>query len=553
MGTFFAYTLYSGVFLLLLYLLYKLFLSREKQINLNRAVLLGCYGVAFAAWPLSHIEWHSAPAMEIPISGQELDFNLLAVNMVAVVPDQPSVWPQIILWIYLCGGAAVLLKTLFSMARLFFYIRKGTCVREDGYMLIVMPGSGTAPFSFGHYVVMSEEDYTIVRETVAAHELAHIRCRHYLDLLLAQTVCILLWYNPASWLMRYELKLIHEYQADAEVLNGGVDQKDYQMLLIRKTVGNRFHTLANNLNHSKLKNRIAMMQKEKSRGIRRLRLALLTLAPAAALALVNIPSVAAGIDNMRSASLGSGEGQEASGLVTSSVGETKSSIDPIEVVAPLKPEMNVRESTASTASIGRKTQHTAKSESLPDPEIAAEYPGGMDQLMRYLAYNIRYPEGAHNEGRQGKVIVGFIVQADGRVTNVEVEESTWPELDEEAKRVVSSMPKWTPATTDGKAVPSRYTIPINFRLQRQIESQQTKLDEKETPLVMDRNSNLQLHIGPCNESEHMGDAEAQAYRIDGKLVTERMVINTEDIETMETLPANEEFPNGIVDIKLKKK
>ncbi len=299
MGIFFAYTIYSGVFLLFLFLFYKVLISNEKQILLNRILLLSCYVLAFAAWPLSQIERGSG-GMATP--------TLVGIEM-PIIQDEgfgegtQSNIPMILIWVYIIGASAVLLTSLFSVAKIILYLRKGTLHRRKGYTLIVMPDNETAPFSIGRYIVMSASDYKSINDAVIAHEAAHIKCRHYLDLILAQIVCIVLWYNPASWLMRDELKLLHEYQADDEVLESGVDPTAYQMLLIRKTVGNRFQTLANNLNHSKLKNRIAMMQKEKSAGVRRMRVLALAIAPMVAFGVMNLPAVASDLKGLEDISL----------------------------------------------------------------------------------------------------------------------------------------------------------------------------------------------------------------------------------------------------------
>lgn len=299
MGAFFAYTIYSGVFLLFLFLFYKVLISNEKQISLNRIVLLSCYVLAFVAWPLNQIEWRSSSDASPALIGMELPM----LQEVGNEEVNPSRLPQILIWIYIVGAAGVLLTSLFSLVKIILYLRKGKLLRCEGYNLIIMSNDKTAPFSIGRYIVMSVSDYHAMSDTVLAHEEAHIGCRHYLDLIIAQIVCVVLWYNPAAWLMRDELKLLHEYQADNVVLDSGVDAKTYQMLLIRKTVGNRFQTLANSLNHSKLKNRIAMMQKEKSGGIRRMRVLALVIAPMVAFGVMNLPAVASDLKGLEDVSL----------------------------------------------------------------------------------------------------------------------------------------------------------------------------------------------------------------------------------------------------------
>ncbi len=438
MGAFFAYTIYSSVFLLFLFLFYKVLLSSEKQIMLNRIILLSCYALTFAAWPISQIEWKSV-GME-PQTLERLELPML--QAVEIEDGAQSRLPQILIWIYLIGALLVLLKTLFSTARLLFYIRNGRSVGMEDYTLVVMPDNNISPFSFGRKIVMSERDYEAVRETVTAHELAHIQCRHYLDLVIAHIVCIVLWYNPASWMMLDELKLLHEYQADAKVIDRGVDISAYQMLLIRKTVGNRFHTLANNLNHSKLKNRIAMMQKEKSGGMRRMKVLALAIAPMVAFGVMNLPAVASDLKSLEDVSL---------------------TQEPVEVVG------------VGSAAKGE--------DGTPEDLVPADFPGGTDKLMEYLAMNIRYPESAMKESRSGRTIVGYTIGADGSIYNIKILKSSSPDLDEEAIRVVKKMPNWTPAMRNGKAIETEFALPVNFRLPSSPEAEditlqgKTKLDE----------------------------------------------------------------------------
>ncbi len=92
------------------------------------------------------------------------------------------------------------------------------------------------------------------------------------------------------------------------------------------------------------------------------------------------------------------------------------------------------------------------------------FPGGDNALLRYLSENTKYPEKAKESGIQGRVFVQFIIDKTGKVTDVRIARGVSPELDEEAKRVVSTLPKWTPGKQQGKPVPVTYIVPINFRL-----------------------------------------------------------------------------------------
>ena len=98
-------------------------------------------------------------------------------------------------------------------------------------------------------------------------------------------------------------------------------------------------------------------------------------------------------------------------------------------------------------------------------EVMPEFPGGNIALMKYLSCNIKYPTISQETGSQGRVIVQFVVDKNGAITNPEVVRGVDPYLDKEAIRVISSMPKWTPGVQNGKAVRVKYTVPVVFRLQ----------------------------------------------------------------------------------------
>lgn len=98
-------------------------------------------------------------------------------------------------------------------------------------------------------------------------------------------------------------------------------------------------------------------------------------------------------------------------------------------------------------------------------EQMPSFPGGPSALMQYLSSNIKYPVVAQENGVQGRVVVSFVVERDGSITDVQVARSVDPSLDREAQRVVRSMPKWIPGKQNGQAVRVKYNVPVAFRLQ----------------------------------------------------------------------------------------
>ncbi len=117
-----------------------------------------------------------------------------------------------------------------------------------------------------------------------------------------------------------------------------------------------------------------------------------------------------------------------------------------------------------------KHQKEIYNEQISQPDVfdkvdeAPQFPGGMAGMMQYLSSNIRYPEDAREAGTQGRVIVSFVVEKDGSISNAKVAKPTYSSLDEEALRVISAMPKWMPGKQNGQAVRVKYSVPVSFRL-----------------------------------------------------------------------------------------
>ena len=97
-------------------------------------------------------------------------------------------------------------------------------------------------------------------------------------------------------------------------------------------------------------------------------------------------------------------------------------------------------------------------------EKMPEYPGGQAALFEYLQKNVKYPADAEKKKIEGRVLVTFVVNTDGSITDIEVVRKTFPSLDAEAVRVISGMPKWKPGEQKGKKVRVKYTVPLSFRL-----------------------------------------------------------------------------------------
>ena len=252
------YSLKVSLCVAVFYLFFKFALSKETFHRLNRVLILGMSFVAYLL-PL----WVLKNTVEIPLFGASIPLSIEEAT--TILPPQDTIpWEMILGMIYLMGVVAMLgwvLYSVFAILRLIY--RSERCTLPDGVKL-VLTTEKIAPFSWGNVVVMTREDWEISGETILIHERAHLKFHHSVDLMLTDLAGCLQWYNPAMWLLRRELRAVHEYEADAEVIREGVNARDYQLLLIKKAVGGRWYSVANSFNHSKLKNRITMMYQKKS-------------------------------------------------------------------------------------------------------------------------------------------------------------------------------------------------------------------------------------------------------------------------------------------------
>ncbi|MBR5333702.1 MAG: M56 family metallopeptidase [Alistipes sp.] len=261
MWDFILYLGQSAVCLAALYLLYKATMSYETLHRLNRVVLLGSVVLA-AVLPLCHIKIEK----EVEAVPQMAAVDDVAMDMVVAEQgvDAVAVTQGIVMVLFLLGMAVMVARLVTSQISVWRVVRSGE-QRElaDDVTLTVVEKLPT-PFSWFSRVVVDRDDEQSNLDLVLEHELAHIRLRHSWDVLAVDVALCVWWFNPALWLLRRELQSLHEYQADDAVLRKGVDAKTYQILLIKRAVGSRLHSVANCLNHSNLKNRITMMCKKTS-------------------------------------------------------------------------------------------------------------------------------------------------------------------------------------------------------------------------------------------------------------------------------------------------
>jgi len=560
MMEFLAYDLKVAAILAVFYMFYRLLLSRETFHRVNRVVLLLTAILSFVL-PLCVITIHKTVVVEMPKAN--IGFGELTMMVEEAEPEMP-LWQTAAVIVFFIGMAATLGYTLLSILRVWMLIhRSEQHPQADGTVICVVKGD-VSPFSWMRYIVLSRSDYEAQDASILAHERGHIRRRHSLDLVLVDTLTALQWFNPAIWMLRQDLRAIHEYEADAAVLSQGINMRQYQYLLIQKAVSHCGYSVANGISHSTLKNRINMMLHKNSS--RASLLKLLALVPIVGIALamqaetVNdyVYTEKTQTPQKKVVKKGKANAQVKMGNNTIEVkaekkneqkaekapksttiespkiiiSETPSDHDPLVIldgkiatreqvkaldqneidhINTVKPEAKdvleayAKHYNADTSNgiifiitkayiekphdhksvvvvvKAKKPQTLEEAATQGDIAIGAidydkpekpfdvveqmpEFPGGMEALMKYLQESVKYPKEAFEKGIQGRVVVQFVIEKDGSISEVKVVKKVNEHLDAEAVRVVNAMPKWKPGKQKGETVRVKYTLPVTFRL-----------------------------------------------------------------------------------------
>ena len=275
--------------LTLLYSLYRLLLRRETFHRLNRAVLLA---ILVMSPLLPFIPLHTDEPTAIDTMLTKIKEPLMSLSADANMADASTaayedmgtaswLWLRYIAYIYLMGIAVAFMVYIFRLLALMRVIRRSRrishpIVPKDVHLMLDM--RITQPSSWMHWIFIGPIDLKQNAETVLHHEMAHVQLGHSWDVILCDITCRLLWFLPFSWMLRQDLVDVHEFQADEEVLRGGVTLEEYEHLLVRKAVQTQKLPITNTLRHGAVKKRFAMMHS--SRSSRWSRLKLMYLAPA---------------------------------------------------------------------------------------------------------------------------------------------------------------------------------------------------------------------------------------------------------------------------------
>lgn len=533
---FLHYDIEVAVLVAVFYMFYRLLLSRENLHRLNRVVLIGT-AVASFVLPLCVITVHRTELL--PAMTTMTDTPVRAVS----TATESTPWWKIALPAVFWAGVIVnILLTVISIIKVSMLIHRCEKHRQDDGTVIAVSDDNVSPFSWMRYIVLSRSDYGHIDEAILIHERAHVRLHHSLDVLFVDILSSLQWFNPAMWMLRSDLRAVHEYEADAAVLSSGVNARQYQYLLVSKALASGGYSVANSFSHSTLKQRITMMQNKNTN--RHAWLRALYVVPVIAVSLYasartvvdykvmpakgqteaisTASSTQASVPALN-ATASTDEAQAAQTVEQiieqkDSAGNVKANVLIVidgkaatqKELETLKPDdiesINIKKDAQSLAkykAVGKNTVievvtkaggENAGGATRPDAQVAPEempkFPGNINV---YLAQNMQYPKAAIANNVQGRVVVRFIVNTDGHVSDASVvncsariaapaagngkagkklskseQQKALAEgkaaLEGEALRIVNSMPAWTPGTNNGKPASVWYYVPITFAM-----------------------------------------------------------------------------------------
>ena len=496
---------------MVLYFAYKLLFRNSNRFQLNRIILLTISVFAFAL-PFIRINLEGQHFQEMTSFKEEMDVIFYSDAVIEETPVEASTLSvtDIISYIYIIGVVFLLMKFVYNIVKI-YKIKAGKKIETIDDVNFIYTNESHIPFSFlkNIYIPKDNLDAMIIK-----HEMSHVKNYHSVDVILMEIMIAFQWFNPFIRMIKNELKSNHEFIADSEAIKDEDEKSNYMMLLLQQCTADDFSTIANNFSFLLTKKRISMItknQKVKGSVIK----VLLTLPVFALLILLNTQcdnvkpneekQQTPAVENKAEGEVGNLAGRiifsdekpfpcanvalEKDGKVVYSVtadengnyefksipagtynlktfyeGYTTMIIEGFNIPANkfafqnlyLLKQDDADETSSQKPQVTQDTIYRVT-------EVMPEYPGGPNEMMKYLQENIKYPQSAKDNKIEGRVFVTFVVEKDGSISNAAVLRGIDKECDAEALRVVSSMPKWNPGQQDGKNVRTQFTIPIIYK------------------------------------------------------------------------------------------
>ncbi|MCF0064334.1 TonB family protein [Dyadobacter chenwenxiniae] len=427
--------LYIGkvnLYWILLIACYQLMLRNHTFFRWNRYYLLGSLIAAFLLPLLIYPD--SAPTIPVVYQLNAATFTVGA-SQAEVAPA--ITWTQAIWTIYAIGFIVAAFRFFRHIIELGKFLKAGEIIELDDCTVVLIDSNNTGSFSFLKWIVINRNDYEQHFDAILRHEMVHTKQMHSLDILLIEVLKIFFWFNPFLLLYKRYVQEIHEFLADAQAPN----RDNYARFLVSYALKAPITSLTNHFfKPSQIKNRIRMIYKNRTSK---------WMISTYVIALALIGSTA---------------------LFVAGCEQTEQYEAEIAAINKQKAE--------ESSPINGKVFTVV--------EEQPEFPGGNEEMFKFLGRKIKYPTKAANANVQGKVILQFIVTVEGDVRDIKVLKGIGSGCDEEAARVLALFPKWKPGRQNGKPVNVKYHLPVNFQLEESDTekiSSQIKLDKKMATVV----------------------------------------------------------------------
>ncbi len=256
-----ALYIYANIYILFFWVFYKVFLKLERNFQSNRLYLnvsmFACLVLPYFQYTvtgyLSSIDVFTNNSYFLNISYLLSEYPVLNAEV------KPGLnWTNIILYFVLSGSTITFGYFLYGHIQIWTLIKKSEVIKHENVKVILCSKS-FVPFIFNNLIIIPRSIPPKERHLIIHHEFLHYKFSHHIDNYLLQVFQIIFWINPAFYLLKRELKQVHEYQVDWQIISSGIDVSLYKLALIKFSVGNQKFALANGLSNYKIKNRIVMM------------------------------------------------------------------------------------------------------------------------------------------------------------------------------------------------------------------------------------------------------------------------------------------------------
>jgi TonB family protein len=447
--TWWHYLLLVNFYLVLFFGFYALLLRRETFFQLNRVYLVAASLLSFII-PVIESDWvkNLFITQEVQHTIYRMPVGLPIIF--APVVETGVTLGQVLDVVYFSVTLFLLIRLLWQLVVLKRAIEKPT---------------PSAAYTFFKKISLGEN--VAQSKVINDHELVHANQWHSVDVMIIETVMIINWFNPVVYLYRFAIKYIHEFIADSHVIEAGTNKADYAMLLLTQSFDIPSHNLVNQFyNHSLLKKRIMMLQKNKSHRIALakygLSAPLFMLMMIFSSATVNNSKAVAAITNKTEAALEMPATDVIESITDNAQIPSDNLVDETKAIVELPFGLY---DVQPVEVIKGATMLVDTDKVFGQVDKQPEFPGGLEGFGKYIANNIKYPATDRNAGIAGKVILAFVVETDGSLSDIKAVRSPSKTLADEAVRVLSRSPKWTPAVKNNQVVRVAYVTPISFTLE----------------------------------------------------------------------------------------